>query len=204
MLWAPSCILCRRTLYRVSVCDAPSSKGVLNMSYGLKVLLFAVFLLATSLPAAAAATTGRAKTMAVAARAIHYPKAGALKVTCRGKASYRCVATYRHHRRRVFYARWDYYGGGWIDAGPKLATAKLLRNGFALPGDPAGISELAARGFMANHYNSPQPYVAYLCKQTATWTWTCGYKLDNGTANISITLKKVKAGFVFTGSSTVS
>jgi hypothetical protein len=142
--------------------------------------------------------------MGAAIRALHYPKAGALKETCRGRTTFKCVATYRHRRHRVFYAQWQGLGG-WLCAGTKT-TCKPLRHGFvptaraAFNGGPAGTAELAARGYMGNHYGIFDPNVSSPCSKTGPSSWACGYyNTDTSTVTVTVTLKSAKGGYVLTG-----
>jgi hypothetical protein len=156
---------------------------------------------------AAGATGSLRQDMQTAVRALNYPKAGALKVSCHGASTYRCVATYRHHRHRVFYASWHYEFGqvGWICAGPSAANCKLLRRTFvtnARAGD--GTAEMASRGYMAIHYNDPQPYIGQDCPKKPAPVYTFCYAGNNNTSfAVYVTLKKVKTGYIVSVTSKV-
>jgi hypothetical protein len=157
-------------------------------------LLFAAFLFVS---AASAATVSQAGSMATAARALRYPRPGALKLTCHGLSSFKCVATYPRHRKRVFYAKWQ-GGGGWVCAGAKIATCKVLRHGFITTSQAANTSqaaELAVFGYIANTYPNAQKTSA--CGYTAM-SASCGYQLPSGPATVTVTLKQVKAGYITT------
>lgn len=157
-----------------------------------------------------------AKDMKTAVRGLAYPKAGAKKLACRGLgtttqagwfSSFRCVATYRHHRRRVFYTQGQGLGG-WICAGPTLATCKVLRHGFVTSGQAANggtavWAQLAARGFVENRYSVASTVVTSPCRQSGTNSWTCGYGVAAGDVTVTVSLKAVTAGYVVTATATV-
>lgn len=167
-----------------------------------------IALLSASIASAAGTGAWSVKDMKAAVRALGYPKPHPTKLACRGTTTFRCVATYRHHRRRVFYAQWQSMGG-WLCAGAKVSNCKLLRHGFIPTADTGGslpgAAQFASRGYMAIHYNDPQPFVASPCPQTGVpSTWTFCYKLDVGSVSVTITLKRVKTGYVTTASETRS
>lgn len=151
------------------------------------------------LAGAAAASSGG--NMAAAMRALHYPKAGAVKLTCRrAGAGFACKATYRHRKVRRFYAAWQ-ATGGWVCAGAKPATCKTLRHGFIVgaPTDLRGAAEQTAIGYMALKYQAPQPFVDPNCTQPTTQnSWSFCYKLDTGSVNVTVHLAKAKGGYVTT------
>lgn len=161
--------------------------------------------------ASAAGTAWTRKDMTAALKALGYPKPHPVRLACQGASTQvsltswspvRCVATYRHHRRRVVSAQWR-GGGGWICAGAKPATCKILRRGF-VPGDiaggqPDGAAALAAVGYMANHYDAPQPYrYSGTCPAATPPAYSRCYALDTGGVEVVVTIKPVKVGYVFT------
>lgn len=172
------------------------------MSYRLPVFVFVAYLAVSTAPALAA-YGWTAKDIAAAARALNYPRP-TTKMSCRGTGSFRCVASYPHHRHRVFYAQWK-GEGGWLCAGKTPSNCGLLRHGF-VPNDRAaggvtGVVAGAAAGYMGIHYNDPQPYASSPCTQTGPMAWACGYYTSNtSTVTVTITLKKLKTGYVITGS----
>lgn len=154
------------------------------------------------------------KDMKTAIRALSYPKPHAKKLACKGlgaadtngrHTSFRCVATYKHHRRRVFYTEGSGLGG-WICAGTKLATCTVLHHGFAstsmvaFDGSLQGAAELAARGYVQNRYDTFDTFPAGECTQAAARSWSCPYKLDAGTITVTITLKTAKGGYLVSAS----
>ncbi len=142
--------------------------------------------------------------MAAAVKALHYPKAGAIKVGCRMAGSaFNCKATFRRHRIRRFSAEWA-SSGGYVCAGSKITTCKVLRHGFiptsqAFPNDQRGTAELAARGYMTFKYQDPQPLVVATCPQTGgPSTWSFCYYLDQSKLNVTIALNHVRTGYITT------
>jgi len=104
---------------------------------------------------------------------------------------------------RNVYAAWQ-GRGGWIMAGAKASSLKPLRKGF-VPNNHAtgtvGTAEEAADGFMGNHYNDPQPFVDANCPTASPPAYTFCYKLDTGSVQVTITLKKTRPGYIFTADS---
>jgi hypothetical protein len=156
--------------------------------------------------------------MKTAVRGLGYPKPHAKKLSCRGQgaatspgrfSSFRCIATYAHHRRRVFYVEGQGLGG-WICAGARLATCKVLRHGFvttsqaAFDGGAAGSASLAARGFVEDRYSVAYTVVTHPCTQSGSSSWTCGYAVAAGDAEVTVSLKTVTTGFVVAATLTVS
>jgi len=169
---------------------------------------------ATCLVFAASASAGASvpwtlKDMKTAVRGIGYPRAHAKKLSCRGQGSattagtftsFRCVATYAHHRRRVFYIAGD-GEGGWLCAGKTATACGLLRHGFVTTSQVAAdqsmgaAADLAARGYMQNHYGSYQ--ALHFCQAAGSSTWSCPF----AQATVTITFKAATGGYVTTGSS---
>jgi hypothetical protein len=161
-------------------------------------MLFASFFVGLFSTSGMAASTNvwSAATMRTAVRALHYPKPGARKVSCRGTSTYRCVITYRRHRRRVLYARWQ-GEGGWICAGPHLATCKTLRHGF-LPTSMGATPDYVAAGYVENKYGVTPDTTG--CNQTGTLTWSCGYQIPSGPITVTVSFRTVKGGWVTSAS----
>lgn len=161
------------------------------------------------------ATAWTSKDMTAAVKVVGYPKPHAKRVVCRGTSAQlslttwtpvRCVATYRHHRRAVFTARWQ-GGGGWVCAGKTAATCKLLRHGFTptalSDGQPAWVAQMASIGYMANHYNAPQPFRNRDCPTATPPAYSFCYRLDTGSVDITVTVKQARAGYTFTAAATL-
>lgn len=153
---------------------------------------------------AGAATPSR--DMAQAMKALHYPKAGALKIGCRTiSGGFRCKATYRHHRVRRFYAKWATSFPGLICAGRTLAGCKQLRRGFITNAEAArvsvrGAAQEVSRGYMALHYDAAQPYPNTICAQStqpSTWSF-CYFVSNTSSVNLAVHMGKVKTGYVTT------
>lgn len=165
--------------------------------------LAAATVAASAVASSAPAVPWTRKDMTTAVKALRYPKPGARRLACRGLAtpdtigrfaSFRCIATYRHHRRRVFYIAGQ-GEGGWLCAGTKLAGCKLLRRGFVTAAQVNtegldGAADLAARGWMTNHYGAYQ--VTHLCKATGTFSWSCAFSA----ATITVSMKAAKGGYL--------
>lgn len=164
-------------------------------------------LAALVLAAPAAAATPR-KDMAAAMRALHYPKAEALKVGCRKAGPrFRCKALYRHNRHRVFYAAWaSALGGraGWICAGRKAAACKTLRHGFIpnsqikVNGSVEFSADQAAQGYMSIFHNTNVTYAGSGCTTTtrpSTWTF-CFAWTNNTSIGVTIHMAKTRSGYV--------
>lgn len=159
-------------------------------------------MLAASTSAAGPNVPWSTKDMKTAIRAIAYPKPHPKKLACKGSgattsgefASFRCVATYRHHRHHRFSIEGQ-GEGGWLCAGKTLATCQLLRRGF-LTSQAVNIQgmgpsvDLAARGYMANKYGAYQ--AKGFCKQTTSSTWTCQFV----EATVTLTVKAARGGYV--------
>lgn len=140
--------------------------------------------------------------MTAAVKAVGYPKAHAKKLTCRGIGladssgrynAFRCTAAYRHHRIRRFYAA-GRGEGGWLCAAATLSGCKLLRHGYITTAtmNLGGAIDIAARGYMTNHYGSYQ--VAGFCRGGPP-VWTCPFT----NTTVTITTKAAKGGWVTTG-----
>lgn len=170
----------------------------------LVVAMIALTFLAGSAVAASRSTgwTKRERDMTTAVKALGYPKPHPKTLTCKGTTAFRCKAVYRHHTVKRFAATWQ-GEGGWICAGTKVSTCKLLRHGYAT-GQAAAVAELAAQGWFENKYKIPQPFVSSPCTQTGTLTWQCGwYVTDTSAATVTLVLKAVKGGYLTSASATV-
>ena len=163
--------------------------------------LFAAMLAALVL--AGAATASPSTDMAAAIRALHYPKAGALKVGCRAAGtSFRCKATYRHRRHRIFYAGWA-MTGGYICAGPRSTGCKILSHGF-IPNDQiettvSYAAEQAALGYMHLKYGEVNPQIAPDCPATTrSSTWVDCYYGPSTRIAVTVHLAKARGGYLTT------
>ena len=153
------------------------------------------------------AASGSSQGMATAMKTLHYPRSGAIKLGCRtAGAGFNCKATYRHHRVRRFYAEWR-ATGGFICAGAKPATCKLLRHGLVtttLAQTAQDAAFQASRGYMTIHYQDPQPFAGSGCQSTTLpSSWSFCYALNSGSVGVTVTVKQVKAGYITTTSATV-
>lgn len=173
-----------------------------------KVWVVSVTLLAVFLVAGGATAGVQSRTMTTAIRAVGYPKPHPKTLTCKGATAFQCKAVYRHHRVKRFAATWQGQGG-WICAGARVSTCKLLRHGFATTAQVTantaqGVAELAAVGYMQNVYDVQIPNRYGPCTQNATISWTCGYYVtDTSVAMVTVSLKNVRGGVLISGSSTV-
>jgi hypothetical protein len=152
--------------------------------------------------------------MIAAVRALGYPRGLARKLACTGMgaadtsgryASFRCKATYTHHRSRRFQiaGRGE---GGWLCAGKTIAGCKLLRRGFVSKGmvtaegfDAAANS--AARGWVTNKYGTYQ--VTRYCTastSTASSSYTCDFHVSSGNITVALTFIVAKRGYLLTAS----
>lgn len=143
--------------------------------------------------------------MTAAAKAIGYPKPHAKKVACRGLggpdsanryAAFHCVAIYtRKPAHRGFYIT-GRSQGGWLCAGARLATCKLLSRGFiakdTITASINDAADLAARGWMTNRFGSYQP--TGFCQPAGALKWTCGFT----TATVTLAMKTAKGGYTIT------
>ena len=165
------------------------------------VTLFAAFLFAAT--ASATSTVNIAPAM----KALHYPKAGALKLTCRRSGDgFNCKAVYRRNITKRFYAAWQ-ATGGYLCAGTNQSACKTLHHGFVTGSyaqtDLPGVAEMVSRGYMALKYNDPQPFSDGNCTPaTAANSWSYCYKLDTGGVNVTIHLAQAKGGYITTTSAT--
>ena len=166
------------------------------------VTLFAAFLFAAT--ASAASTVNIAPAM----KALHYPKAGAVKLTCRrAGVGFSCKAVYRRNVTKRFYAAWQ-ATGGYLCAGARPSTCQTLRHGFVVGSygttDLPGVAEMVSRGYVALKYNDPQPFGDGNCTPaTAPNSWSYCYKLDTGGVNVTIHLARAKGGYITTTSATM-
>lgn len=164
-----------------------------------------VILVFTGVAAGATQATWTARNMATAAKALGYPKPHARRVTCRGKTTFRCVATYR--RRRVFYAAWMGYSSGWLCAGKTRSSCVMQRRGFIPTAAASSLSraaELAARGYMAFKYDTPDPYVYAPCTKAGFTAYQCGYKwTNNQVITVTVSFKQAKGGYTMTASAVI-
>lgn len=155
--------------------------------------------------------------MKAAVRAVGYPKPHPVKLGCKGLGAatsagytlFRCTARYRHQVRRRFFIEGQ-GEGGWLCAGKTLDGCTLLRRGFVTnaqvthDGSVAFAAQLASRGYMANVYQAPQPYVGHGCPMKTAPIYSFCYAGDNNTTiAVNITMRKVKTGYTFTGDSTI-
>ena len=152
------------------------------------------------------------KDMTTAVRALGYPKPHPKKLTCKGLGSpdslgrygaFHCVATYlRRPKHRSFYIE-GRGEGGWLCAGARLATCKLLGRGFVTTaaisaGGINAAADVAARGYMTNRYGSYQP--TGFCQTAGTLKWTCGFT----TATVALTMKTAKDGYLEAATATAA
>jgi hypothetical protein len=156
---------------------------------------------AASTSAAVTPTTWSSKDMSAAMRTLGYPKPHALKLTCRGHVAFRCVALYRHHRHRVFYALGQ-ATGGWICAGKSVLACGVLQHGFvpthvfAANGGGQGSAEFAAVGYIEIKYGVSNPVATHPCASTSALKWSCDYAI----ATVTISFKKTRAGYILSAS----
>lgn len=175
-------------------------------------LVIAVAVFAGTAAAAGTPVAWTKKDMTTAIRAIGYPKPHAKKLACAGLGmrdtagrytSFRCVATYTHHRRRVFYTA-GIGEGGWLCAGKTAAGCKLLRRGFVTTAEVAvqsslgGVADTAARGYLVDHDMFPYQ-VVHFCQQDGS-AWSCPFTVNNQPVTVTISLAKAKGGYVVVGS----
>jgi hypothetical protein len=111
--------------------------------------------------------------MRTALQALGYPRAHLSQLTCAGLGhainqgpahglengrayrSFRCVAQWQHHGRKVFYAAGSGYGG-WLCVGSSVAGCSVLRRGYASGADPA-------TGYVQNHFGLRKPKAGSGC-----------------------------------------
>jgi len=170
--------------------------------------ILAALVLAGTAGAATPTTSWARKDIYSAVKAIGYPKPHPKKLGCHGigvadstggHTAFRCTATYTHHRRRMFVIG-GIGEGGWLCAAKTLAGCKLLRKGFvtsaevSADGSMGAAADLAARGYMVNHYGSYQ--ATGFCKQQGSSTWACGFT----TATVTLTITRARGGYVIKGS----
>lgn len=167
---------------------------------------------ATIASAAGPAVSWSVKDMKTAVRGLGYPKPHAKKLVCRGLGtaaggqfdSFRCVATYTHHKRRVFYTA-GRGEGGWLCAGKTATACGLLRHGFLTTAAAsvypslAGAAGVSAEGWLADHGKSPFQ-VVHFCEATTPTTFSCPFTVNNVTVTVTIGLKKTTGGYVVSGS----
>ena len=148
---------------------------------------------------AASPTAWTSKDMTAAVKALRYPKPGAVKVTCRPVGhAFRCAAIYRRKpRTRRFYAEGTALGG-WICAGPTVATCKLLRRGFVAasmaPYGVAAEASVSASGYAENKYGVSSTERSASCTPAGTLAWSCPFTAP--AATITVTYKPVKGGWL--------
>jgi hypothetical protein len=144
-------------------------------------------------------------------KAVHYPRAHLRKLSCTGLGtsstgrygSFRCVARWGQHGRKVFYAAGSGYGG-WLCVGASVAGCKVLKHGYAAKSGAQStaydVARLAAQGYLQNHFHRlAAPPAIPPCSQTATNVWTCKYQSPAAPAAIVITLTPVAGGWVLAG-----
>lgn len=147
---------------------------------------------------ASAAGAWTTKNMAMAARAIGYPKPHAKTLTC--KSGFKCVATYTRHRRRVFYGSALPFtaGAAWTCFSTRSGCKPGWR-GFAVgahtPEMQGSVALLASRSYMTIKYNDPQPFSAGQCSHPAPPAFTYCYKLDTGSVAVTATVKAAPGGY---------
>lgn len=176
-------------------------------------LLAALFLTTSAVAATTPTVAWSKKDIQAAAKALGYPKPHPRKLSCKGQGdgsggryvSFRCTATYRHHRHTRFVIGGAALGG-WLCAGKKLAACKPLRRGFVATdqlgsaGPLQGAAELATRGYMNVHYGVTIPNRSGPCTGAGR-TWTCGYYItDTQTVDVTATLKRAKGGYLIAAS----
>ena len=163
-----------------------------------------VALLVALILAGTASAAGSSRDIVSAMKALHYPKPGAIKLGCHGAgAGFNCKATYRNHRVRRFYAKWQ-GEGGWVCAGKPTACRLLVHGWVKGPLDDvhlAGAAELAAVGVMQNRYHVPQPFVYAPCSKAGFTSWQCGYKGASGPVTVTVSFKAVKGGYIVSATS---
>lgn len=131
--------------------------------------------------------------MKTAIRALDYPKPQSKKLICTevdvavgpgGQySSFRCTATYSHHRRSRFVIA-GVGEGGWLCAGKTFAGCKLLRHGFVptadvnTDGSIGAAADLASRGYLVDHDQFPYQPV-HFCQQAGASTWSCPFTVNN-------------------------
>lgn len=181
----------------------------------LTIVTVAAAVAASSVLAAGPSVPWTKKDMTTAIRAIGYPKPHPKKLACRGVGaidsagrfvSFRCIATYSNHRRRVFYtAGQGLPESGWICAGPHPSPCKLLRKGFIptaeanLQASQAGVAENVAKGYLVNHNLFPYQ-VTRFCEQSSSG-WSCPFTVNAQPVTVTVNLKAAKGGYVTTASS---
>lgn len=144
-------------------------------------------------------------------KAVHYPRTHLRRLSCTGfgsssngrYGSFRCVARWRPHGRKVFYAAGSGYGG-WLCVGASVAGCKVLKHGYAgmsgAQSTPYDVARLAAQGYLQNHFHRlAAPPAIPPCSQTATNVWTCKYQSPTAPAAIIITLTPVGGGWLIAG-----
>jgi len=150
------------------------------------------------------------KAMTMAVKAVGYPRPHAKRVTCRGLgvadsagrfSGFRCVAIYRRRpTRRVFYMAATL--GGWLCAGPRLATCKTLRHGFVAtdmaPYGVAAEASVSASGYAENKYGVTSTERSASCTPAGTLSWSCPFTAP--AATITVTYRPVKGGWLVSAS----
>lgn len=178
----------------------------------LALAFLAALILAASASAATTPTVAWSKKdIQAAARALSYPKPHPKKLSCRGRGdgsggryvSFRCVATYRHHRQTRFLVG-GIAVGGWLCAGK--AGCKPLRRGFVttaaadMAGSLGAAADLASRGYLASHNQIPYQPV-HFCEQTGASVWACPFTIgDSERVTVTVRLKKAKGGYITSAS----
>jgi hypothetical protein len=181
--------------------------------------LIAVLAVASVTVPIAVASTGptvpwtRADILA-AVRALGYPSGLPRRLACTGMgaadtsgryASFRCKATYGHHRSRRFQIAGQ-GEGGWLCAGKTIAGCKLLRRGFvsrATVGSEGfdAAANSAARGWMTNKYGTYQ--VTHYCTastSTSSSSYTCDFHVSSAKITVALTFIVAKRGYLLTAS----
>lgn len=172
----------------------------------------AALILAATASAAGPPVAWTKKDMTAAVRAIGYPKPHMRKLACKGvgpadsaggHTTFRCTATYRHHRRSRFYVggRGE---GGWLCAAKRLAGCKLLRHGFVTSAQIVTLqslgaaADLAARGYLTNRDETYQ--VVHFCEQTSSSAFACPFTVNDSSVTVTVSFKRAKGGYVISAS----
>lgn len=167
--------------------------------------LLAIVCLVLAAPAAAAIGPWTPASIKALVRSVGYPKPHPKKLVCkqRSAASFKCTATYR--RKQVFYVWLDRgsessaTSGGWLCAGKKLASCKILGVGFIPAAESADNPHLEAairflsEAYVEIRYHVPYPTTYGGCTYTDTpLVETCIYAKPDVT--VTITAKPAKSG----------
>ncbi len=167
--------------------------------------LLAVACLAFAAPAAAAIGPWTPRSITTLLKSVGYPKPHPKKLVCkqRSAVAFKCTATYR--RAQTFYVWLDRSKtaeptqGGWLCAGRKLPSCKILGVGFIPSKEAADIPHLegairfASEAYVEIRYQVPYPTTYGGCTYTDTpLIETCIYAKPDVT--VTITAKPAKGG----------